>query len=88
MTTGSRKPGIFIKSAHRDNDDKNNDNNNNKIIITITTMTLSFNRVYHWRNGCPELNYVIALWVNTCLENAVKPLDTFYSFCTTLNVKI
>ena len=28
------------------------------IKITITTMVLSFNHGYHWRNGCPELNYV------------------------------
>ena len=51
------------------------------IIITTTTMALSFNRGYHWRNGCPELNYVYPLWVNICLEKAVKPIDTFYSFC-------
>ena len=42
-------------------------------IIIITTMTLSFNHGYHWRNGCPELNYVYPLWVHICLENAVKP---------------
>ena len=31
---------------------------------------------------------LIALWVNICLENAVKPIDTFYSFCRTSNVEI
>ena len=36
-------------------------------------MALSLNHGYHWRNGCPELNYVYLLWVNICLENAVKP---------------
>ena len=32
MITGSRKPGIFIKTVHHENnnDNKNDDNNNNK----------------------------------------------------------
>ena len=49
--------------------------NNNlvTIIIIITTMALPFNHGYHWRNGCPELNYVYPLWVNICVENAIKP---------------
>ena len=91
MTTGSSKPGIFIKTAHHENnnDNKNNDNNNKKISIVttimITTMALSFYQGYHWRNGCPELNYVYPLWVNICLENAVNPIDTF---CRTSNVEI
>ena len=58
------------------------------IIIITATMALSFNRGYHWRNGCPELNYVYPLCVNICLEKAVKPIDTFYSFCRTSNVDI
>ena len=34
MTTGSRKPGVFIKTAHHENnnDNKNNDNNNKQEI--------------------------------------------------------
>ena len=36
-------------------------------------MALSFNHEYHWHNGCPELNCLYPLWVNICLENAVKP---------------
>ena len=31
---------------------------------------------------------IILLWVIICLENAVKPMDTFCSFCTTSNVEI
>ena len=31
---------------------------------------------------------LIALWFNICLENAVKPIDTFYSFCRTSSVEI
>ena len=41
--------------------------------LYLTPTLLSFNHGYHWRNGCPELNYVYPLWVNICLENAVKP---------------
>ena len=42
MTTGSRKRGVFIKTAHHVNDNKNNDNNKKKIsnndnMITITS---------------------------------------------------
>ena len=48
-------------------------NNNLLTIIIITTMELPFNHGYHWRNGCPELNYVYPLWVNICVENAIKP---------------
>ena len=79
MTTGSRKPGAFIKTAHHgnNNDNTNNDNNNNyKIIIVtiiiITIMALSFNHGYHWRIGCTELNYVYPLWVNIYLEKRSK----------------
>ena len=50
---------------------QNSNHNNNKMImmmiikkiivaimIAITMMALSFDYGYHWRNGCPELNYV------------------------------
>ena len=39
MTTGSRKPGVFVKTAHHKNntDNKNNeDNNNNNNYGTFT----------------------------------------------------
>ena len=61
MTTESRKPGVFVKTAHRENNNNNNDNKKMMIVIimiTITTMVLSFNHGYHWHNGCTELNYV------------------------------
>ena len=44
------------------------------IIITTATMALSFNRGYHWRNACPELNYVHPLWVNISPDLNLTPL--------------
>ena len=62
MTTGSRKPGVFIKTAHHENNDKNNDNNDNKNNNSSNdnsndNYALSFDYGYHWRKGCPELNH-------------------------------
>ena len=42
MTTGARKPGVFVKTAHHENnnDNKNNDNNNkNNNLVTIMIIT-------------------------------------------------
>ena len=54
MTTGSRKPGVFVKTAHHENnnDDKNNDNNNNKKLQQTTKNT--FGPVTHFLDDNPS----------------------------------
>ena len=90
MTTESRKPGVFIKTAHhknnkdKDNDDSNNNDNNNN----YGTVIQSWISLAQWMPRTELRLSLIALWVNICLENAVKPIDTFYSFCRTSNVEI
>ena len=47
-------------------------------MIIITMMAPSFNYRYHWRNGTELCLPITALRVNACLDNAVKPIYTFY----------
>ena len=91
MTTESRKPGVFVKTAHHEINDnkndysKNNDNNNNNKYGTVIKSYIS---LAQWMPRTELRLSLIALWVNICLENAVKPIDTFYSFCRISNVEI
>ena len=90
VTIGSRKSGVFIKTADHENDNDNNDKNNND---GNNNKNNSNNNIYNNNDGIiiqlwisltqwmsrTEIHlYIIALWVNICLESAVKPINTFY----------
>ena len=70
---------IIIKN----NNSKNNYNNNNYGTVIYSWISLA-----QWMPTTELRLSLIALWVNICLENAVKPIDTFYSFSRTSNVEI
>ena len=53
-------------------DSKNNDNNNKYGTVIKSWISLA-----QWMPRTELRLSLIALWVNICLENAVKPIDTF-----------